>query len=277
VNRISLGIQQLDDTVLRLSGRIHLVADVLRAAAQIRAFDFAEFNVDLIAGLRGQSDASFLEGVRRVIDLAPDCVTIYQLEVPANTPLHQALADDQVAGELADWETKRRRVATAFEILERHGYQVRNAYSAATGSRHARFVYTEDQYHGADLLGLGLSSFSFVAGMHFQNTTRPNDYADALARNELPIHRGYRLTAEEQMVREFILQLKLGAVSRGYFLRKFDTDPVERFAFALSELAAGGYITWDKHRVCLTRQGLIRVDRLLPAFYLPPHRESSYW
>jgi oxygen-independent coproporphyrinogen-3 oxidase len=277
VNRISLGVQQLDDTVLKLSGRIHLEAAVCRAAAQIRAFGFAEFNVDLIAGLRGQSDDSFIDGVKRVIELAPDCVTIYQLEVPENTPLFQSLADEQVTGGLADWETKRRRVAAALELLEHHGYTVRNAYSAALGIRHPRFVYTEEQYRGADLVGLGLSSFSFVAGMHFQNMTKLRDYADAIERGEFAIHRGHKLGFEEQMVREFVLQLKLGYVSRTYFRQKFDTDPVERFAFTLSEIAADGYVTWDEQCIRLTRGGLVRVDRLLPAFYLEQHRKSNYW
>src|SRR5262245_56283033 len=81
VNRVSLGVQQLDDKVLRASGRIHLVADVERAWELIRSFDFAERNIDLIAGLGGQSDDSFLLSLLRSIALGPDCVTIYQLEV----------------------------------------------------------------------------------------------------------------------------------------------------------------------------------------------------
>ena len=277
VNRISLGVQQLDDEVLRLSGRIHLVSDVRRAVAEIKAFGFAEINVDLISGLRGQSDASFIEGVKRVIDLAPDCVTIYQLEVPANTPLSKALADEHVVAELADWETKRERVSAALELLAQHGYSVRNAYSAARGRRHNRFVYMEDQYRGADLIGLGLSSFSYVAGMHFQNTTNLREYREAIARCQFPIVRGYHLGFEEQMVRELVLQFKLGRVSRTYFQRKFDTDPVERFAFTLSELSAEGWIDWDDEYVRLTSSGLARVDRLLPAFYLKQHQASSYW
>lgn len=277
VNRISLGVQQLDDEVLRQSGRIHLVADVERAWKEIRAFNFDEVNIDLIAGLPGQTDASFLDGIQRVIELAPDSVTIYQLEVPGNTPLFRALDDEYMTATLADWETKRQRVISAFDMLQKCGYSIRNAYSAVRHRQNVRFAYTEEQYRGADLVGIGLSSFSYVAGMHFQNTTSLRDYVDATDRGQLPVVRGYRLNLEEQVVREFVLQLKLGTVSRQYFNRKFGIDLVQRFAEPLRELAANGWMTWDDASIRLTPSGLVRVDRLLPAFYLPEHRACSYW
>lgn len=277
VNRLSLGVQQLDDEVLRLSGRIHLVADVERAWKQIRACDFAEVNIDLIAGLPGQTDVSFMVGLERAVALEPDCVTIYQLEVPGNTPLFRALGDEQVAQTLADWETKRQRVIAAFAWLQQQGYCVRNAYCAARPHRHARFAYTEEQYRGADLVGIGLSSLSYVAGMHFQNTTSALDYAEAIEQGQLPIVRGYRLNAQEQMVREFVLQLKLGSVSREYFRAKFHLDPAERFAVPLQDLAASGWLVCDETCIRLTPGGLARVDRLLPAFYLTQHQTCSYW
>ncbi len=135
----------------------------------------------------------------------------------------------------------------------------------------------EDQYRGCDLIGLGLSSFSYVAGMHFQNTTSRKQHRCAVDAGQLPISRGYDLGFEERMVREFVLQLKLGRARRAYFREKFDTDPVERFAFTLTELTAENWIAWDEEAVHLTPSGMVRVDRLLPAFYLQQHRESSYW
>jgi oxygen-independent coproporphyrinogen-3 oxidase len=277
VNRISLGVQQLDDEVLRLSGRIHLVADVERAWNEIRAFDFAEVNFDLIAGLPGQTDASFVDGLKRAIALDPDCITIYQLEVPGNTPLFRSLGDEHALKALADWETKRQRVVTAFRILQEHGYESRNAYSAVRHSRHPRFVYTEDQYHGADLVGIGLSSFSYVAGTHYQNTTSVREYSALIDGGQLPAVRSYVLSSEERMIREFILQLKLGSVRREHFRHKFAADPVERFAFQLRQLEASGLIAIDETSIGLTAVGLVRVDRLLPAFYLEEHQACPSW
>ena len=96
----------------------------------------------------------------------------------------------------------------------------------------------KEQYRGADLVGLGLSSFSYVAGFHFQNTTSPRGYAEAIDEQRLPIVRGHRLDPEEQMVREFVLQLKLGGISRSYFLEKFHVDPLQRFARSIGDRCA---------------------------------------
>jgi oxygen-independent coproporphyrinogen-3 oxidase len=277
VDRLSLGVQQLDNDVLRLNGRFHLVDDVLRAWKLIRQREFAEVNVDLIVGLRGETEVSFFRSLEQVIGLGPDCITLYQLEIPRNTPLCGAIGDENVAAQLPDWETKRSRLARAFERLEREGYQVRNAYSAARGTRHPHFAYAEQQYHGADLIGLGLSSFSYVAGIHYQNTTSAEEYAAAVDASLLPIARSYRLDREEQMVRELVLQLKLGHVNRPYFRRKFGVDPLVRFARPIEACAERGWMQWSDGWIELTREGLVRADRLLPAFYLARHRGQPYW
>ena len=88
--------------------------------------------------------------------------------------------------------------------------------------------------------------------------------------------RGHVLTAEELVVRELVLQLKLGEAKRGYFLAKFDVDILERFASPLDELEKNGWIESRDAGIAVTREGLLRVDRLLPSFYLPEHRGIRY-
>jgi oxygen-independent coproporphyrinogen-3 oxidase len=96
VNRLSLGVQQLDDDVLQANGRLHLVEDVLRAWDAVRETGFEVVNLDLIVGLVGQTDDSFLAGLERVIELGPESVTLYQLEIPLNTPLYRSIRDGEL-------------------------------------------------------------------------------------------------------------------------------------------------------------------------------------
>jgi oxygen-independent coproporphyrinogen-3 oxidase len=276
VNRISLGVQQLADEVLRLNGRIHLVADVHRAWEEIQAVGFPEVNVDLIAGLVGQTDTSFGESLEDVLRMGPDSVTIYQLEIPQNTPLYRSLKDGTVLGGVPTWPTKRARLAFAFSRLEEAGYVLRSAYAAARSTRHRRFVYQEEQYRGADLVGIGASSISYIAGAHYQNLATLESYLASLRDDRLPIGRAYLLSEEEQLVREFVLQLKLGRVEAGYFHDKFGVAIGERFAEPLAHCAGQGLLTFDERGVTLTRDGLLQVDRLLPSFYLPMHRGLRY-
>lgn len=275
VTRLSLGVQQFDDAVLAANSRVHLVADVERAYQLMRDAGFAVVNLDLIVGLVGETDHTFFRSVERAINLAADSVTIYQLEIPRNTSLFHRLANRALPPP-ADWAVKRSRLDTAFGMLEHAGYSVRSAYAAVRDPDRVGFMYQDAQYHGADLLGLGVASFSYLTGLHFQNLSRLEEYIESLARGELPFARGHALNIEEQMVREFVLQLKLGSVDRRYFREKFGIDVAERMRATLASFAARGWVQIDDAFVRLTRRGLLRADRLLPAFYLPEHQGLSY-
>lgn len=276
VTRISMGVQQLDDAILKQNGRVHLASDVERAYTIIRRFDFEIVNVDLMVGLIGESDESFMESLERIIAMNPDSVTIYQLELPLNTPLYRVLNKSVPASSLATWEVKRSRLANGFARLAIAGYQLRSAYTAAHSPKHQRFVYQDAQYHGADLLGIGASAFSYIDGIHCQNLTSLESYLQRLNENRLAVERAYVLSDNERLIREFILQLKLGRVNGNDFRQKFHIDIFARFADPLVYFAKQGLLTRSGDGLVLTREGLLRVDRMLPAFYLPEHQHVRY-
>ncbi len=277
VTRLSMGVQQLNDEVLKSNGRVHLVRDVERAFAEIGRVGFDVVNVDLIVGLVGETDDSFHRSLDRVIDMGPDSVTLYQLEIPVNTPLYRALRDGQIATPPAGWDVKRGRLAAAFARLEQAGYTIRSAYAAVRDPQRHRFLYQDLQYHGADLLGLGLSSFSYLGGVHYQNVASLRGYCESIDGGQSPRRRAYALDDTERMVREFVLQLKLGRIEADYFRDKFGVDVSDRFAEPLARFAERGWLTYNAEGVTLRREGLLVVDRLIPAFYLPQHRDVAYW
>jgi len=276
VTRISMGVQQMDDEVLRRNGRVHRVRDVLRAWESIRDAGFPVVNLDLIAGLVGETETSFHDGLERILELGPESVTLYPLEIPRNTPLYRALRDGEIEDVPAGWDVKRHRIAGAFARLEQAGYAVRSAYTAVRDPARHRFVYQDEQYRGADLLGLGVSSFSYLNGVHHQNVATLDGYLAADRERRLPLWRGRALTPGERAVREMILQLKLGRVDRLAFLGRHGVDPVERFAQPLGDLVDAGFAHVEPASITLTRAGLLRADRLLPSFYLPDHRDIRY-
>ena len=169
VTRLSLGVQQLDDTVLARNGRIHLTRDVERAYANIRRVGFDVVNLDLMVGLVGETDESFQRSLERVISMAPDSVTIYQLEIPANTPLYRMIRNGTLDAAVPSWAVKRARLEGGFALLERAGYTLRSAYAAVRDLDRQRFLYMDEQYRGADLLGIGVSAFSYLNSVHHQN------------------------------------------------------------------------------------------------------------
>lgn len=277
VTRISMGVQQLDDEVLRKSGRIHRVENVERAWARMEPLGFPVVNLDLMVGLVGETDESFFGSLERVIAMGPQSVTIYLLEIPGNTPLFRALQEHQIEQLPASWDVKRDRMRRAFETLESSGYVIRSAYAAVRDPDHCRFVYQDAQYHGADLLGLGVASFSYFGGVHYQNQASLDHYLQSVSDHGHARVRACRLSDDERMVREFVLQLKLGGVRTADFQRKFGVDVTDYFAAPLSECENRNWLKVDARGVSLTRDGLLRVDRLIPGFYLPQHRNKAYW
>ena len=89
---------------------------------------------------------------------------------------------------------------------------------------------------------------------------------------QLPSERAYVLSEEEQLIREFILQLKLGEVDRSYFLDKFEVDIFARFSGPIAHFESQALLEGNGKQLKLTREGLLQVDRMLPVFYLTEHQ-----
>jgi oxygen-independent coproporphyrinogen-3 oxidase len=276
VTRLSMGVQQLDDKVLGSNGRAHAVSDVLRAYERIQRVGFDIVNIDLIVGLIGETEDTFLSSLDRIVGLSPDSVTIYQLEIPHNTPLFKAIREGTLKTAPADWPTKRDRLARGFAELEKAGYSVTSAYCAVRDPAKSRFMYQDAQYRGTDLLGIGVSSFSYLSGFHQQNQTQLGTYMDSLSAGELPLSRAYELEPGERLVREFVLQLKLGQVDVAALRSSYGIDPIERFSEPLEKFRSAGWLEIEPDRVALTRDGLLRADRMIPEFYLGKHRVERY-
>ena len=279
VTRLSLGVEHFDDHVLEINGRAHRSAEIYRAYAFARSVGFPQINIDLIAGMLGESDDKWRAAVQKVVALDPDSVTIYQMELPFNTTISSDLlhGSGQFQQAVAPWSTKRRWVDEAFAELERAGYTVGSAYTAVKDPARTRFVYRDRLWQGADLAGLGVASFGHVNGVHMQNLDSWGAYAAAIEAGRLPLNRAYRPTDEERLIRELVLQLKLGSIRPTYFREKYGVDVRERFTDPLASLARDGYLDESSpETVRLSRGGLLRVDSLLPRFFLPAHTDIRY-
>jgi oxygen-independent coproporphyrinogen-3 oxidase len=278
VTRLSLGVENFDDRILELNGRAHRSPEIDRTFEYARAIGFPQINIDLIAGMLGESEENWSACIRRTLDLAPDSVTIYQMELPYNTTISGDLlkGTGQFREPLANWPTKRRWVSDAFEALEKAGYHIGSAYTAVKDPKTTKFVYRDRLWQGADLAGLGVASFGHVNGVHMQNLDAWETYSAAIERGELPLGRAYRPSHEERMIREFVLQLKRGSVRPGYFEQKYGVDVVERFSAQLESLEPRYLAERSRERIALTRDGLLRVDVLLHRFFLPQHSGIRY-
>src|SRR5437870_3749104 len=119
VTRLSLGVENFDDHILEINGRAHRSQEIARAYRYARELDFPQINIDLIAGMVEETESNWRECVRKTIELSPDSVTIYQMEIPYNTTIYKQMkAEGKLVAPVADWEQKRDWVEYAFEELE---------------------------------------------------------------------------------------------------------------------------------------------------------------
>ena len=115
VTRLSLGVENFDDHILEINGRAHHSKEIARAYAYARELGFPQINIDLIAGMVEETDANWRECVRKTIEMSPDSVTIYEMEIPYNTTIYKQMkAEGKLVAPVADWETKRGWVDYAF-------------------------------------------------------------------------------------------------------------------------------------------------------------------
>ena len=117
-----------------------------------------------------------------------------------------------------------------------------------------------------------MASFSHAKGVHYQNLTEIADYTEAIEGGRMPVKRSLKTTEEERMIREFILQMKLGRVRGEYFMEKFGVDVLGRWKTELDEITEEGLLRVDGGEILLERDGLLCVDNLLHDFFLPHHR-----
>jgi oxygen-independent coproporphyrinogen-3 oxidase len=278
VTRLSLGVENFDDRILELNGRAHRSPEIGRVYHEARDLGFPQINIDLIAGMLGETDANWRVCIERTLALAPDSVTIYQMELPFNTTISKYLLKHGGQFDAVEsWATKRRWVKEAFEALEGAGYHVGSAYTAVKDPSKTKFLYRDRLWQGADMVGLGVASFGHINGVHVQNVDTWEAYSEAIVDGRIPLGRAYRPTAEERMIREFVLQLKRGSVAPRYFAEKYDVNVLDRFRDQLAWLDSAGLLdTASDDRIAITRDGLLRVDVLLRRFFLPRHSGIRY-
>ena len=276
ITRLSLGVESFSDHVLTASNRSHELKHILSSYAKARELNFAQINIDLIAGLQGETDASWDESINKTIELAPDSVTIYQLEVPFNTILYKEIQAAQVQNfPLHDWDTKSEWVRRAFKALVQEGYILTSAYTAVKNPTSHQFLYRNALWHGADLLALGVASFGHISGSLYQNEKEFNRYISMIEADLLPVHRTYELSREEALIRQLVLQLKLGRVSFDYFVTEFSVELEALFQVQIETLKNQEFIKIEDRSIVVETKGLLKVDEWLKIFYLPQHQSTN--
>ena len=144
VTRLSLGVENFDDHILESNGRAHGAKEIGRTYDFARSIGFPQINIDLIAGMMGETTDNWRDCVHKTIALSPNSITIYQMEIPYNTTIFKEMkVMGQTVAPVADWRTKREWVTYAFAEFEKAGYSVTSAYAAVKDPARTGFLYRD--------------------------------------------------------------------------------------------------------------------------------------
>ncbi|MGQ9921201.1 MAG: radical SAM family heme chaperone HemW [Desulfobacca sp.] len=254
VNRLSVGVQSLDDEALRWLGRRHDAAQARLALERAREAGFVNLSVDLIYALPGQSLAAWLATLAAVLACAPEHVSCYQLTAAAQTPLGAEVARGAIT--LPGEEEQRQFFLATSEFLERRGYSHYEVSNFARGrqyySRHNSKYWQHSPY-----LGLGPAAHSFDGRRRSWNIRVVPAYCQSLQEGRVPVA-GCEVLSDAQLQLE---ALALGLRTRqGVALTALAHVPeADRI---VAEFCASGLLTVQQGRVCPTREGFLVADSL---------------
>jgi oxygen-independent coproporphyrinogen-3 oxidase len=232
INRISFGVQSFCDEELQAAGRMHRRADVYRAAAILRGAGIRNISFDLIAGLPKQTRGSWRESLDSLVELAPEHVSVYLLEVDEGSRLGAELlrgGKRYSAGDVPGDDEMAEFYDTACSVLGEAGYQhyeISNWAKPGYASRHNLKYWRREPY-----LGFGAGAHSFSGTERWANAHDAAAYVGAVTAGRLPVEQLEKLTPESALEEELFLGLRqLEGIDVGRIERRYGVSLDSRFA-----------------------------------------------
>ncbi len=260
INRLNIGVQSFDQTILDFLGRRHSVNQAVAAIEASRSAGFTNIGLDLIYGIPGEEVGAWLDTVRRALMFEPEHLSCYQLTVEPGTPL--GIRYQQGAFSLPDENLQHEFFMKTAETLEDAGYvhyEVSNfARGMAFASRHNQKYWDHTPY-----LGLGPSAHSFLAQQRWWNYRSVDWYITALQSGEPPVEAAEQLTIAQLQLEALYLGLR---TKKGIHLKDYATyylcDLLAQKGARLTALQDEGLIALEGGYLHPTRAGLAVADTL---------------
>lgn len=251
-NRISFGVQSLEDAVLRRLGRIHDAARARAAVAEAAAEGFGQISVDLILGLPQVTPEVWRRTVAEVVTWPITHLSVYALQVEEGTAFGRrqragrlGLPPDDLVVEMGD-EAEGLAAGAGFERYELSSY-------ARPGGR---CLHNEGYWTGRAYRGLGAGAHSYLDGERRWNLRSPRRYIAAVVGGLSPVEGSERLAPAEARAEAAVLALRRDrGIERRAFMRAFGSDPADAFAAPLTRLQAAGLVVVSDERISLTVRG----------------------
>jgi oxygen-independent coproporphyrinogen-3 oxidase len=264
INRASFGAQTFDDAELAKLGRSHNSADALRTFAELRDAGFANVSFDLIAGLPGQTLAGWQHNIQQALDLVPEHLSFYLLEVHSGTPLAEHIRrgiqphpDEDLAGVMYEWMLEQ-----ALDADYEH-YEISNLCRPGFYSRHNVKYWTAAPYYG-----FGCSAHSYDGDTRrWSNQRDVLKYVERVESGASPVVEEQQLSVTDVRADAVFLGLRMmQGVDLRHYRESFGIDLRDEHADDLDRFCKAGLVELDGDLIRLTRTGALLSNEVFAAF-----------
>lgn len=259
VNRLSLGLQSVQERELRTLGRIHTYEQFLESYALAREAGFSNINIDLMFAIPCQTREGWIQNLRTAAELSPEHISAYSLIVEEGTPFYER---ELV---LPDEDTEYQMYEDTAAILSEYGYQqyeISNYAKEGYACRHNIGYWRRTEY-----LGIGLGAASLYEGVRFSNTRDMREYLQESRTPQNIRKEKTRLTLREQMEEFMFLGLRMTeGIREEDFQKQFGRLLIEVYGEILEKYANTGFMEYSDGRWRFTRKGIHVSNRILADF-----------
>lgn len=274
VNRISIGLQSVNDEELQMLGRMHTYKDFLNTYHLLRDKGFNNLNIDLISAIPGQTLESWKTTLSTVAELEPEHISAYSLIVEEGTPFYTIYGAGGADGNLEsmvqplpDEETERFIYEETEMILQKYGYdryEISNYAKPGYACRH-----NEGYWRRVNYLGVGLGASSLIENQRFRNFSTYDAYMDAIQNQKLFHEEVESLSVTDEMEEFMFLGLRMmSGISREEFQKKFGKKIETVYEKQIQQLKKDGLIEFVENRIRLTKRGIDISNYVFEQFLL---------
>ena len=272
INRISIGVQCVQDKLLKTIGRIHNYKEFLDTYLLARKIGFKNINIDLMIGLPTQTIEDIKESIEKILELKPEHISVYSLIVEENTKMERLIENGEL--QLPDEELERMEynyVKNKLELAGYEHYEISNFAQKGYYSKHNFNCWNQKEY-----IGFGVSAHSYYENIRFSNTENFSEYINTsfedfkdcnipnLMKNIKEKNKINKVKIIEEIQQKedkekeyMLLGLRtLKGVSISEFKHKFGENPIYLFRKELEELINENLVEIDLDDIRLTRKGL---------------------
>ena len=257
INRISLGVQSMDDDLLRRLGRIHSRKDFLKTYELLRNKGFDNINTDLMFSLPGQNFEKWKNTLEETADLKPEHISFYSLIIEEGTPFYEEWKKGSLE-EISD-DDDRKMYHFASEMLNEKGYvhyEISNAALPGRESKHNLKYWSMEEY-----AGFGLGAHSFVEGVRYENTRDMEEYLKLYAKAPDLWEERYNVINRNTVkdnAEEFVFTglRKLEGIYKDDFAKLVGNDIYDIYSKEINKMVNEGLLKDHGSRIALTKKGI---------------------